>query len=433
MRKFIAILVCKFLRAIGKTLKKGSSLPGGVALRIDPNILKKIKMPGRVLAVTGSNGKSSTVAMIAHILSKNSEKFAFNKGGSNQIQGVTTSILEDCSLLGKARSNIFLFEMDELFAKHILKFLKPTHFLVTNLFRDQQSRNGNPEWIYKNIERSIENAKEVDVTMVLNANDPLVSYLGFDKKNTIWFGFDKISGATQHIEASCNDGKFCPKCKYLLTYECYHYSHLGKFSCQKCGFKAIETPQYVGSCPDGDKRHFFVNDKYEVKTLFKNISVSFYYNLLAAFAGANLLGVSPENICKSLSTFTIKNLRTVNFNLDEYEGILLISKHENPVSYDQSIKVITDHKKPCTVVVIIDSISRRYMTTNISWIYDVNFEMLKSENIKKVILSGFYCNDLAVCLSLAKVSIKKISVFEKIPDCVNYLRANTEGKIFTVT
>ena len=65
MRLFFAIIVCKLLRFIGKLAGKGSSLPGQYALKICPDALGRVKLPPCVIAVTGSNGKTSTVEMIA--------------------------------------------------------------------------------------------------------------------------------------------------------------------------------------------------------------------------------------------------------------------------------------------------------------------------------------------------------------------------------
>ena len=58
MRKFLAIVVCKALRFVGKLVGKGSSLPGKYALKICPDILRRIKKPEMIVAVTGSNGKT---------------------------------------------------------------------------------------------------------------------------------------------------------------------------------------------------------------------------------------------------------------------------------------------------------------------------------------------------------------------------------------
>ena len=65
MRKFLAILICKLGRAVGKLIGKGSSMPGKFALKICPDILRQVELPEHVIAVTGSNGKTSTVEMIA--------------------------------------------------------------------------------------------------------------------------------------------------------------------------------------------------------------------------------------------------------------------------------------------------------------------------------------------------------------------------------
>lgn len=101
MRMFFVILICKLLKFIGGVLGRGSSLPGQIALKLYPNILSKVKLPEYVIAVTGSNGKTSTVEMIAHILKAGGKRVAWNKEGSNQIEGVATLILSSCSLLGK--------------------------------------------------------------------------------------------------------------------------------------------------------------------------------------------------------------------------------------------------------------------------------------------------------------------------------------------
>ena len=70
-RAFTAIIVCKIVRGLAKLLGRGSSLPGKYALKICPDILSCLELPELTIAVTGSNGKTSTVEMIAHILRSN--------------------------------------------------------------------------------------------------------------------------------------------------------------------------------------------------------------------------------------------------------------------------------------------------------------------------------------------------------------------------
>lgn len=112
MRKFLAILICRILTVVGKLMGKGTSLPGGFALKVCPDILRRIQKPPVIIAVTGSNGKTSTVEMIASVLKAGGKTIAYNAEGSNQIEGVTTMILNSCTWSGKMKQDILLIESD---------------------------------------------------------------------------------------------------------------------------------------------------------------------------------------------------------------------------------------------------------------------------------------------------------------------------------
>ena len=144
MRKFLAIVACKVLRFVGKLVGKGSSLPGKYALKICPDVLRRVKLPEHIIAVTGSNGKTSTVEMIAAILRAGGKTVVYNEEGSNQVEGVTTLVLSHASLSGKVKADVLLIESDERYAAHSFKFFHPTEFVITNLYRDQLTRNAHP-------------------------------------------------------------------------------------------------------------------------------------------------------------------------------------------------------------------------------------------------------------------------------------------------
>jgi UDP-N-acetylmuramyl tripeptide synthase len=434
LRKILAILICKILRFAGKIFRRGSSFPGCIALKIDPNILEKIKMPEKILAVTGSNGKTSTVEIVAEVLKHNKKKIAFNREGSNQIQGIATFVLEDCGFFGRTRSDIFLLELDERFAKQTFKFIKPTHLVILNLYRDQLTRNGNPEVVF----RSLQDALTDDITLALNANDPLL--FCFSKKfksKIIWFGFKEFAVNNQ-INAY-DDGKFCSNCKSQLSYETRFFNHVGIFNCKKCKAqtpKNIEfSAKFVSKLNNEfrNKDQILINNKYILKFPFEFSPESFSYNLLAAFVALNLLDIRSEKISECLEEFKSKSMRVSEFYLQKKSWILLMCKHENSVSYDQSLKVVVNYQGFCAVLIIVDAISRKYFTSDTSWLYDIDFYILNIRHVTQIVLSGKYANDLAACLLLMKVSPEKIFVYTSILDSIKFIAKNTEDKIFVMT
>lgn len=426
VKVFLAICFCKCVRFAAKLLGRGSSLPGALTLKLFPGILGDITLPDKVIAVTGSNGKTSTVEMIAHVLISSGKKVAYNKEGSNQIEGVTTFLLNDCSLSGKVKSEIVLMESDERFARHTFKYFKPNYFVITNLYRDQLTRNGHPEWVYNVISEAISE----NMTLVLNADDPLVSLFGHNREKVLYFGADNLPFDEKENSSVYNDGKYCPVCKSSLKYDYYHYNHIGAYNCTNCGYKKPET-RWTLTNADLENGEITVNGNYKIQLSFSGIYHC--YNTLAALAVADIAGIPLENAAEVLSNYNLHSGRILDFNLGTKQGRLLTSKHENSVSYDQSIKVACAHKGECSVLVIVDAVSRKYFTSETSWLWDIDFELLNNSNIKQVVLAGRYCNDLASRFSFTDIPQDKIKVFESINSAAEHLKSTETGYIYVVT
>ena len=118
--------------------------------------MKKIKLPEDIIIVTGSNGKTSTTELICSVLEKNGYNVGCNKEGSNQTEGVATMILNACTMNGVVKKDVLVIESDERYTRHTLKHFNAKYMVVTNLYRDQMTRNGHPELIYEIVKEAID-------------------------------------------------------------------------------------------------------------------------------------------------------------------------------------------------------------------------------------------------------------------------------------
>ncbi len=427
MKLFIAVTLCKFIYFIGSKVGRGSSLPGKIVLKLFPSILKKIRLPDTVIAVSGSNGKTSTVEMIAHIMQDNGINVIWNKEGSNQIEGVATFLLNNCDTKGNVKADAVLLESDERYARLTFANFTPTHFVITNLFRDQMTRNAHSEWIFD----ILKDAVKPETTLILNANDPLVSCfaLDHDPEKVVWFSMDENKYSTTEPRGVYNDGKFCPNCKAPLEYEYYNMAHIGKFSCPSCGLKTNEALCRVTSV-DLDEKKIVFDDEYEISLNFA--STFNVYNLLAAFTLSSVLGLDKAKTASALNNYILKNGRVVEFSLNEHNCMLLTSKHENSVSYNQSIDYVCRYDKPSKVMFLVDAISRKYYTSETSWLFDIDFEALEGSKVSEIVLAGKYAYDLAVRFEFAGLSIKT-TVEPDIDNAMNHIASEGSEKVFFIT
>lgn len=428
MRAFFAILVCKLGRLAGKLVGKGSSLPGKFALKICPDILRRVQLPAAVIAVTGSNGKTSTVEMIAAVLRDAGKTVVYNAEGSNQIEGVTTTVLTHATLGGKVRSDVLLIESDERYAAHSFRYFHPTHFVVTNLYRDQLTRNGHPEWVYDALLPAIHPETE----LVLNADDPLSSCFARGHEKVRWFGLDRCPSDQDAPGGVYRDGACCPVCGGPMTYDFVHYNHIGAYRCAKCGHHRPERTDFTATALDLTGGTLTLDGQYTVSLAFR--SIYNVYNILAAYAACRLAGVDGETIVHTVSNYILKNGRMQTFTLGGRHGTLLTSKHENSIAYDTNLRYIRQEAKaPCTVLVIVDAVSRKYFTSETSWLWDIDFDLLNCPQVEKVILSGRYCNDLAERFSFTGLPREAWQVCPGIPEAAEQLASQGSGELYVVT
>jgi UDP-N-acetylmuramyl tripeptide synthase len=173
----LAVLMGKALRFVLRLLGGGSAAPGKVASLIEPRFLEKTigRIERGVYFVSGSNGKSTTTAMLVSVLRKHGLAVLSNPAGANLPQGLASAVVAEVSVFGKLKHDIAILEVDEAYGKLIAEKVAPNGLLLTNLQFDQLNRFHSPEDVYKYLDTLASMTKDL---IVVNGSDPNTERLG---------------------------------------------------------------------------------------------------------------------------------------------------------------------------------------------------------------------------------------------------------------
>jgi lipid II isoglutaminyl synthase (glutamine-hydrolysing) len=188
IRLSITIIISKFIIKACRLIKLGgTSLPGEIARKIYPGIVREVTKDFNIIMVTGTNGKTTTTRIIGQILTENGIKYISNKSGANLVDGITTTFIQAVDIWGKCDSKTALIEIDEAAFDKMTNYVEPDILVVTNFFRDQLDRFGELYTTLKRVKSGIEKSKKAK--LILNADDSLCASIGTDiKRDVIYFG-----------------------------------------------------------------------------------------------------------------------------------------------------------------------------------------------------------------------------------------------------
>lgn len=415
-RLIAAVLAGKTISSLSRImgLGAGSTYPGRIMRKIDPQVLAKLAntfVQGSVM-VSGTNGKTTTSNMIAHILQKNNRSLTHNKSGANLITGLTTSLLPSCNLLAELQSEIGLFEVDEATAPLASSEIKPEFMLVTNFFRDQLDRYGELDYTASLIRRSLPNVRG---SVLLNADDPLVANLGKDAKGkVVYYGIeDESLPLTDIVQAA--DVKYCVNCGELYDYRTIFYGHLGKYSCPNCGNTRPKPEIYVSNLQFKNitKTAFTVITPQGKLEMTINLPGLYnVYNALGAIGCCLMLGLSLAEIKAGLESFLPAFGRMEQISFTDNQALLILVK--NPTGFNEVLRtMLIDQQAKNLLICINDNYADG---EDISWLWDVDFEglLLGKNEINFVFTSGLRAGDMALRLKYAGLPQEKIILEENL-------------------
>lgn len=419
---YTAIFTANLLTFALKILTKsaGTSLPGMVSLKICPDFISQAQKYSKsgVITITGTNGKTTTAGLFAHILYEDGKKVLHNEKGANMLTGVASALVEGVGF-GK-RSDYFVLESDEAYLTKLYDSLSAKYLLITNLFRDQLDRYGELDTTFKKIQEAIDKNKELKV--VLNADDPMVALLGKDNER-IYYGFSDIKFMFETVDAKGPaEAVDCANCGESLNYDKRFYAHLGDYKC-KCGYKRFPLKYEAQAMIFLD--YSILNLKYNDREVNFRVNLPGLYNVynaLAAISMALELGMSEDVIQKGLNTYQSVFGRAENLVLKGKKVLVQLIK--NPVGASEVLRLIGDNKHSKLLVMLNDNYADG---RDVSWIWDANFEILKDYK-QKIVVSGDRAYDMAVRLKYAGVSEDQFLIEKNIKTAMEKALAMTSDE-----
>src|SRR5215213_2292509 len=384
-----AILAAGSARFASRKLKTGggSTVPGVVARRVDPNVLTKLsrRLPMGSAAITGTNGKTTTTRMVSRILRSAGIGAVNNSTGANLITGVTAALVEDSGLAGAPLSEMGLFEVDEASVPKVAAEAEIEILAVLNLFRDQLDRYGELAYTGKVIASAFGDLPQ-DGAVVLNADDPLVASLGRSAGRPVFYGVDEPTLDTGRLQ------------------------HVGVYDCPRRDFSRPE-PDYRASRVrlEGARGSDFLLSTPKGETEVKVTLPGLYnvYNALAAATVAGEAGAGLPEISRGLGEFGGAFGRVERVKAGEREAFLLLIK--NPVGFNEILRTFVTSADAKNVLIAIndnDADGR-----DVSWLWDVDFEMLADARAEgktdaaPFTVSGIRAQDMAVRLKYADLPV----------------------------
>lgn len=419
LKFYLSLIIARCAYLGIKLLNKssGTSFVGMVVLKICPDFLKHCSkyIKKHIVTITGTNGKSTTSGLIAHILETANQKVVHNLKGANMLTGVANVFA--LSVEPFKRFDYAVIESDEAYLTKLYDYMKSDYLVVTNLFRDQLDRYGELSTTAGFIKNAID--KNPDLKLILNADDPIVATFN-TTKYTVFYGIENVEyDCSYEHNSNAPSEVFNCACGEELKYSKQFFAQQGHYYCPKCGYKRHKCDYPADVKVYNDYSIITVQNR-EISFEFKINLAGLYnaYNALAAIAFGFETGLNQEEIQKALDTYHAIFGRTEKRIINGNPTIIQLIK--NPTGASEVLKTVD--LKSNIVIAINDNYADG---RDISWLWDSDFEQLKNAK-KLVITSGTRANDMATRLKYAGIPQEKIIVEPNLKKAID--KATMAGK-----
>lgn len=419
LRFFIALWAAKLSQPLLKiTRHNGTNFPGELALKLCPDFLKYISKPGRIITVTGTNGKTTVSNLICDLLERSGRRILSNRAGSNINSGVATALINGVSIFNRAKFDTAVLEVDERSSKKIYPWVRPTYTVITNLFRDSIMRNAHPQYIADFLTDSI----PPETKLILNGDD-LISGGVAPENDRVYFGIERMPTDVTECVNLINDMRICPKCSGELKYEYLRYHHIGRAYCARCGFRSPEY-DYAGTDLDLANRVITIRDKggsHEYRLL--SDSVFNIYNLVTLVAVGRELGMSHDEIYGYLDSISIIGSRYSSEKAGNVSVVMQMAKDRNALACSRAFDYVSGQPGEKELLLMMNNLNdEKHWSENTCWLYDCDFEFLNKPDISHIICTGPRSPDYRLRLLLAGVPEDRITCVKDELEAAESLR-----------
>ncbi|HEX6798153.1 MAG TPA: MurT ligase domain-containing protein [Ktedonobacterales bacterium] len=430
-RAALAVVAGRAAGALSRRLGRGggTSLPGLVAQRLDPDIAAYLAAQLRhgAVVITGTNGKTTTSGLTAGVLRAAGLRVWRNREGANLLRGIAAALIIRARPSGRLRwhgNAAAVFEVDEAAFAAVIAAVRPRVVAITNLFRDQLDRYGEVDTVAERWRAALRRPP-AGTTLVLNADDPAVAALGAGfAGRVVYFGVASVVASEPSPPGGVEvvDTRTCPRCGAVLDFAPRFFSHVGHWVCPGCGYaRPAPTVEARDVRLDGleDTRFTLATpgkpDAPDAPASTRAVRLPLpglynVYNALAAAAIASALDLGPAAL-DALERFAPAFGRAERIVVDGRTVQLLLAK--NPTGLNEVLRTLagsasagagTNGEQRHVLLALNDHAADG---EDVSWIWDAGIERLAGM-AGDVTVTGTRAYDLALRLKYAGITPARV-------------------------
>ena len=408
LRFLVALWAAKLsIPALKLTHHNGTDFPGSLAIKLCPDFLRYVGKPQTIIAVTGTNGKTTVSNLLSDLLTDAGRKVMTNRSGSNIVSGISTAFIRNSNLFGRITNcDIAVLEVDERCSPKVYPYIKPDFVVLTNLFRDSIMRNAHPFYIGDILTRSIPETAKI----ITNADDLIACGVAPQCAHS-YFSIGQLDTDRQDCINLIDDLRICPRCAGKLRYAYRRYHHIGKAVCETCGFSSPQPDYYVpGMVFPGTEMPVTESGKIYRYPILSDSFVN-AYNVLTAIAVLRQLDYPHEKIQSLLSRAKITATRHSFESVGDVTLVRQMAKEKNALATSRAFDYIAHRPGRKEVLLMMNCLGdTKHWSENTCWIFDSDFEFLHDDSIVQLVCTGSRCLDYKLRLLLSGVPEDRIVV-----------------------